>query len=131
MIGDSANKIGFYGDVVDVLSRETGRGKSVRAYNEQLKNTLGIDLANAKPEDLNTMLYGAAFARAGLLLVEASIPEDPKEKAYYYADHYHKGKNRDKVARAYLLKNKEFFALSSTYIDSIKGGVKNILDRND
>ena len=131
LIGDSANKIGFYGDVVDVLSRETGRGKSVRAYNEQLKNTLGIDLANAKPEDLNTMLYGAAFARAGLLLVEASIPEDPKEKAYYYADHYHKGKNRDKVARAYLLKNKEFFALSSTYIDSMKSGVKNILDRND
>jgi len=131
LIGDPENTIGLYGDVIDVLSRETGRGKSVRAYNEQLKNTLGIDLATAKPEDLDKMLYGAAFARAGLLLVEAPIPKDPKGKAYYYADHYHKGKNRDKIARAYLMKNKEIFALSSSYIDSIKSNVKNILDRDD
>ena len=126
-IGDDANLIGYYGDVIDVLSRDTGRGASVRAYNEQLKAELGIDLATAKPEDLDKMLYGAAFARAGLLLVDPPIPTDPKGKAYYYADHYHKGKNRDKIARAYLIKNKELFALSSSYIDSLVGGAKSLL----
>jgi len=127
VIGDDANLIGYYGDVIDVLSRNTGRGASVRAYNEQLKAELGIDLATAKPEDLDKMLYGAAFARAGLLLVDPPIPTDPKGKAYYYADHYHKGKNRDKIARAYLIKNKELFALSSSYIDSLVGGAKSLL----
>ena len=126
-IGDDANLIGYYGDVIDVLSRDTGRGASVRAYNEQLKAELGIDLATAKPEDLDKMLYGAAFARAGLLLVDPPIPTDPKGKAYYYADYYHKGKNRDKIARAYLRKNKELFALSSSYIDSLVGGTKSLL----
>ena len=79
------------------------------------------------PEDLDKMLYGAAFARAGLLLVDPPIPTDPKGKAYYYADHYHKGKDREKIARAYMIKNKELFALSSSYIDSLVGGAKSLL----
>ena len=73
------------------------------------------------------MLYSAAFARAGLMLINPTIPTDPKGQAYYYADHYHKGENRDRIARTFLLKNKEFYALSSSYIDSIIGGAKSLL----
>ena len=102
------------------------------------KNTFSNPASNARGpfqikdgtigDDANLiMLYGAAFARAGLLLVDPPIPTDPKGKAYYYADHYHKGKNRDKIARAYLIKNKELFALSSSYIDSLVGGAKSLL----
>ena len=123
----SGNKLGYYGDVIDVLSRDTGRGKNVRAYNEQLKEAYGLDLSTATPEDLDTMLYSAAFARAGLMLINPTIPTDPKGQAYYYADHYHKGENRDRIARTFLLKNKEFYALSSSYIDSIIGGAKSLL----
>lgn len=130
-IGDDKNLIGYYGDVIDVLSRNTGRGKNVRAYNEQLKEKLGIDLSTAQPEDLDKMLYSAAFARAGLMLINPPIPTDPKGQAYYYADYYHRGKDRDKIARAFLLKNKEFYALSSSYIDSLIGGAKSLLSSNN
>lgn len=130
-IGDDKNLIGYYGDVIDVLSRDTGRGKNVRAYNEQLKEKLGIDLSTAQPEDLDKMLYSAAFARAGLMLINPPIPTDPKGQAYYYADYYHRGKDRDKIARAFLLKNKEFYALSSSYIDSLIGGAKSLLSSNN
>ena len=131
IIGDDKNLIGYYGDVIGVLNQDTGRGKNVRAYNEQLKEKLGIDLSTAQPEDLDKMLYSAAFARAGLMLVNPPIPTDPKGQAYYYADYYHRGKDRDKIARAFLLKNKEFYALSSSYIDSLVGGAKSILSPND
>ena len=129
-IGDDLNLIGYYGDVIDVLSRDTGRGESVRAYNEQLKNAYGIDLSTAKPKDLNKMIYAAAFARAGLLLVDPPIPTDPVGHAYYYADYYHKGENRDKIAMGYLLKNKEYYALSSVAINVLMRNAKGLLDRD-
>ena len=76
------------------------------------------------------MIYAAAFARAGLLLVDPPIPTDPVGHAYYYADYYHKGENRDKIAMGYLLKNKEYYALSSVAINVLMRNAKGLLDRD-
>ena len=83
-------------------------GADVRAYNELLKDQLGIDLATATEADLETPLYSAAFARAYLMRYQPSIPTDPLKMAEYYADAYVKDPDttqRDKYIRRFLLSN--------------------------
>ena len=67
-IGDDLNLIGYYGDVIDVLSRDTGRGESVRAYNEQLKNAYGIDLSNKEYYALSSVAINVLMRNAKGLL---------------------------------------------------------------
>ena len=83
-------------------------GADVRAYNELLKDQLGIDLATATEADLETPLYSAAFARAYLMRYQPTIPTDPLKMAEYYADAYVKDPDttqRDKYIRRFLLSN--------------------------
>lgn len=83
-------------------------GADVRAYNELLKNQLGIDLATATEADLETPLYSAAFARAYLMRYQPAIPTDPLKMAEYYADAYVKDPDktqRDKYIKRFLIAN--------------------------
>ena len=63
-------------------------GENIRNYNEKLKEELGIDLTTASFSDLNTPLYGAAFARAYLLSIPESIPTTLKARAAYWKKYY-------------------------------------------
>tara|TARA_R100001594_G_scaffold57935_2_gene91908 strand:+ start:520 stop:2937 length:2418 start_codon:yes stop_codon:yes gene_type:complete len=70
------------------LQPDADVGENIRNYNEKLKEELGIDLTTASFSDLNTPLYGAAFARAYLLSVPESIPTTLKARAAYWKKYY-------------------------------------------
>jgi hypothetical protein len=70
------------------LQPDSDVGENIRNYNEKLKEELGIDLTTASFSDLNTPLYGAAFARAYILTIPASIPTTLKARATYWKKYY-------------------------------------------
>ena len=79
---------GAYNEVIRRLDPESDVGGNVRRYNEQLKDSYGIDLTQMSYEDLEQPFVGAAFARAYLLTVPESIPTDLQEQGEYWKKYY-------------------------------------------
>jgi len=79
---------GAYAEVMRRLDPEADVGASVRRYNEQLKDSYGIDLTQMSYEDLEQPIIGAAFARAFLLTVPEEIPTDLQEQGEYWKKYY-------------------------------------------
>lgn len=79
---------GAYDEVMRRLDSEADVGGNVRRYNEQLKDSYGIDLTQMSYEDLEQPIIGAAFARAYLLTVPESIPSDLQEQGEYWKKYY-------------------------------------------
>lgn len=79
---------GAYDEVMRRLDPEADVGGNVRRYNEQLKDSYGIDLNQMSYEDLEQPIIGAAFARAYLLTVPESIPTDLQEQGEYWKKYY-------------------------------------------
>ncbi len=79
---------GAYNEVIRRLDSEADVGGNVRRYNEQLKDSYGIDLSQMSYEDLEQPFVGAAFARAYLLTVPESIPTDLQEQGEYWKKYY-------------------------------------------
>jgi len=79
---------GAYAEVIRRLDPEADVGGNVRRYNEQLKDSYGIDLSQMSYEDLEQPIIGAAFARAYLLTVPETIPTDLQEQGEYWKKYY-------------------------------------------
>ncbi len=79
---------GAYSEVIRRINPEADVGGNVRRYNEQLKNSYGIDLSQMSYEDLEQPIIGAAFARAYLLTVPETIPTDLQEQGEYWKKYY-------------------------------------------
>lgn len=84
-----------------------GKGRVFEAA-QKIKNTLGIDLANATPDDLDKPLVGAAFARLYFLGFSATAPTDLTQQAAYWKRYYNTsagaGRPDQFIANASLVK---------------------------
>lgn len=79
-------------------------GASVRAYNEYLKENVGIDLTKVSYQDLDSPIYSAAFARAYLKIFPEAIPSDVEGRGAYWKKYYNTEKGKGTVAR-YIKEN--------------------------
>lgn len=100
--------------------KEPNSFQNLKTYNEQLKESLGIDLSTATAEDLETPIYSAAFARGYLMTVPKSIPTDPQDQANYWRNNYNKGDQYS--AEQYLFKNRYLIDTVQETLGNLFGG---------
>ena len=100
-------KTGAYNEIMRRLDPNADVGGSVRRYNEQLKDKIGLDLTEMSYEDLQQPIVSMAFARAYLLTVPKSIPTNIKEQGEYWKKYYNTSAGKG-TARRFSREGKRF-----------------------